>query len=76
MGHRSASRKPVSSSQNPIVAQSDLRRVERACQRLIDARKELEAAIKAASASGETQRDIAERAGMSHQRINQILRKP
>jgi hypothetical protein len=75
MAYGSPSRKPSPSSQKLIVAQSDLRRVERACQRVIEARHELEAAIKTAAASGETNRDIAERAGMSHQRVNQILRK-
>lgn len=57
------------------MAKADLRRVERACKRVIDAREELHAAIVAAAASGETYRDIAEAAGMSHQRVGQIVKQ-
>lgn len=57
------------------VAQADLRRVERACKRVIDSKDELHAAIVAAHASGETYRDIAKAAGMSHQRVGQIVKQ-
>lgn len=57
------------------MARADLRRVERAAQRLVESRAELNAAIRAASASGETYRDIAEAAGMSHQRVGQIVQE-
>lgn len=56
------------------MAQADLRRVRRARERLEAAQKELRAAIKSAAASGETYRDIAEWAGLSHQRIAQIVK--
>lgn len=55
------------------MAKADLRRVQRAAQKLDAARAELEASIKAAHASGETYRDIAEACGMSHQRVWQIV---
>ena len=57
------------------MAQSDLRRVERACEKLLEARRELEASIRDAVASGETYRDVAKRAGMSYQRVAQIVKK-
>ncbi len=57
------------------MAKADLRRVARAAQRVRESRDELEAAIVAASASGESYRDIAEAAGMSHQRVGQIVKK-
>ena len=57
------------------MARADLRRVERACQRVVDSREELEAAILAAHRSGETYRDIAQAAGISHQRVGQIVKK-
>lgn len=57
------------------MARADLRRVERACQRVIDSRAELEAAIRAAHKSGETYRDIAKAADMSHQRVGQIIKE-
>jgi hypothetical protein len=57
------------------MAQADLRRVERAAARVARAEGELEEAILAARASGETLRDIAVRAGMSHQRVFQIVRR-
>lgn len=57
------------------VAQSDLRRVAR-CRDQVDAAvKEWRDAIVAAVASGETTRDVAERAGVSHQRVSQIVRE-
>lgn len=57
------------------MARADLRRVERACKQVVDARTELEAAIVAAHKSGETYRDIAKAADMSHQRIGQIVKE-
>jgi DNA-directed RNA polymerase specialized sigma24 family protein len=57
------------------VAQADLRRVARASKRLAKARDEMRDAILQARASGETFRDIAEAAGLSHARIHQIVRE-
>lgn len=57
------------------MAQKDLRRVARARDQVEQAEKERVDAIVAARRSGETLRDIAEVAGLSHQRIHQILRK-
>lgn len=62
------------SRENLNMAQADLRRVRRARERLEAAKTELTAAIKDAYASGETYRDIAEWAEMSHQRIAQIVK--
>jgi transposase len=58
------------------MAQRDLRRVERCRQDLEKARLDFEAAIKSAVASGESYRDVAERAGISYQRVAQIVKKP
>ena len=55
------------------VAKADLRRVSKAVSRIRDAEEELKEAILAARASGETLRDIAEAAGISHQRVHQIV---
>lgn len=55
------------------MAQVDLRRVERCREHLERARDELQQAIRDAVASGETYRDVAERAKMSHQRVAQIV---
>lgn len=57
------------------MARADLRRVERAAGRARESRAELVEAILAAAASGETYRDIAEAAGMSHQRVGQIVKE-
>lgn len=54
------------------MAQADLRRVRRAARRVEDSEAELKDAIIAARESGETYRDIAEAAGLSHQRIWQL----
>lgn len=56
------------------MAQADLRRVERCRAALNEAREGLHQAIRDAVASGETYRDVAERAGMSHQRVAQIVK--
>jgi Mor family transcriptional regulator len=57
------------------MAQADLRRVRRASSRVDEAREQLTAAILAAHASGETLRDIARAARLSHQRIHEIVRE-
>ena len=57
------------------VAKADLRRCEQCAKALEQARSGLEQAIRDARASGETLRDIAEAAGISHQRVWQILNK-
>jgi hypothetical protein len=57
------------------VAQSDLRRVERAARRSKAARTELHAAILAAWKSGESYKDIAHAAGLSKGRIGQIVKE-
>lgn len=58
------------------MARADLRRVQRAVVRIKDAEDELKEAILAARNSGETYRDIAEAAGLSHQRVWQIANEP
>lgn len=55
------------------MAQSDLRRVARAASELHRSQAGLVDAILAARASGETYRDIAEAAGLSHQRVWQLV---
>jgi hypothetical protein len=57
------------------MTQADLRRIERAKQRLDDAREEMFVSLLIARESGESLRDIAKAAGMSHQRVHQILRE-
>lgn len=57
------------------MARVDLRRCKQCADALDRARFELEKAIMDARASGETLRDIAEAAGISHQRVWQILNK-
>jgi hypothetical protein len=52
----------------------ELRRVERAAKDLSVARSEFERMIRAASEAGAPTRAIAPAAGLSHQRIWQILR--
>jgi hypothetical protein len=75
MGADKSRRKTPTSREKLTVAQSDLRRVRRACERLEAARLEVRAAIKDAHASGESYRDIAEWARMSHQRVAQIVKE-
>jgi DNA-directed RNA polymerase sigma subunit (sigma70/sigma32) len=55
------------------VAQSDLRRVSRAAVKATKAREELRQAINLARASGETLQDIGAAAGVSAERIRQIV---
>ena len=57
------------------MTQADLRRIERASERLERSREELLVAILNARDSGESFRDIARAAGMSHQRVHQIVRE-
>ena len=59
----------------PRVAQRDLRRVTRAAQAADRARSELVAAIVQARAAGETFRDIGSAAGLSHTRVQQLIRE-
>lgn len=54
------------------MAQADLRRVQRCAERVDKAREDLWEAIIQAHLSGETLRDIAKAAGLSHQRVHQI----
>lgn len=61
------------SRQNDSMAMSDLRRVQRCAHKLEETRQDLKDAIRQAHQSGETYRDIARYAGMSHQRIAQIV---
>jgi DNA-directed RNA polymerase sigma subunit (sigma70/sigma32) len=56
------------------VAQGDLRRVERAAANATKSREELRVAITLARAAGETLEDIGRAAGLSRQRIAQVLR--
>jgi transcriptional regulator with XRE-family HTH domain len=55
------------------MAQADLRRVARAARKRERAEAELYEAIVAARASGETYRDIAKAAGLSHQGVWKIM---
>lgn len=55
------------------MARSDMRRVAQARRNRETAQAEFEASIKAAVASGETYRDVARMAGLSHQRVAQIV---
>jgi DNA-directed RNA polymerase sigma subunit (sigma70/sigma32) len=57
------------------VAQRDLRRVERAARALDTARSELQRAILLARDAGETFDDIGRAAGLSRQRVQQIVRE-
>jgi hypothetical protein len=57
------------------MAQADLRRVERAALKAAQARDELRQAILLARAAGETHTDIARAAGLSPQRIQQIVKE-
>ena len=57
------------------MAMSDLRRVQRCSEKVDRAREDLFAAIIAAHLSGETLRDIAKAAGLSHQRVHQISKE-
>lgn len=56
------------------VAQMDLRRVERTAANAARSREELRIAIALAREAGETLEDIGRAAGLSRQRIAQILR--
>jgi len=55
------------------VTKRDLKRVRQARARITAAEQELVAAMVAAHESGETYRDIAEEAGLSHQRVWEIV---
>jgi DNA-directed RNA polymerase sigma subunit (sigma70/sigma32) len=57
------------------VAKRDLKRVERAARRVDLARDDLRAAILLAKEAGETFEDIGRAAGVSRQRIQQILKE-
>lgn len=56
------------------MARNDLRRVERAAANAAKSREELRVAIAIARAAGESLADIGTAAGLSRQRIAQILR--
>ena len=56
------------------MSERDLARVERATERVVAARIELNAAIREAYAQGETLRSIARAADISFQRVHQIVR--
>jgi DNA-directed RNA polymerase sigma subunit (sigma70/sigma32) len=62
------------SADTSSVAQGDLRRVERAAANAAKSREELRVAITLARAAGETLQDIGRAAGLSRQRIAQVLR--
>ena len=69
-----SSRRRGDEEKDRVMAQADLRRVERCRHQLEEARANLNQAIKDAVASGETYRDAAKLAGLSHQRIAQIVK--
>ena len=56
------------------MAQKHLRRVRQAAADISQARRRFDLAVVDAYESGETLRDIAEWAGVGHQRIHQIIR--
>lgn len=56
------------------MAKKDLKRVRDARQRISGAERELVLALVAAHESGETYRDIGLEAGLSHQRVHEIVR--
>ena len=58
---------------NERMAMVHLRRVAACRQRLEEVRQARDDAIREAYANGETQRDIARYAGISHQRVQQIV---
>jgi len=55
------------------MARHDLDRVAACSKKLEEAREDRDAAIRVAWASGETYRDIAQAAHLSHQRVAQIV---
>lgn len=57
------------------MARADLQRVERATRRVAQAREELRLAILLARDAGETFDDIGRAAGLSRQRVQQIVRE-
>lgn len=57
------------------VARADLRRVAKCAEELAEARANLRDSILDAVKSGETYRDVAEAAGMSHQRVWKIVQE-
>jgi helix-turn-helix protein len=57
------------------VAQRDLRRVRQKAEKIEKAREELELAILAAVASGESLRDIAPYAGISYSHLHKIIQE-
>lgn len=57
------------------MAQSHLRKVARAKEKLEKARLELEQAVLAAQDSGESLRDIAPFAGMTYTRVHELVRR-
>jgi DNA-directed RNA polymerase sigma subunit (sigma70/sigma32) len=57
------------------MAQRDLRRVERAARQADAARSELRQAILLAREAGETLDDIGRAAGLSRQRVAQIIKE-
>ena len=64
----------VAGSGGRRMAQSDLKNVAKALAKLRAAEREFRLMILRAHESGETYRDIGQRAGLSHQRINDIVR--
>jgi phosphoribosylcarboxyaminoimidazole (NCAIR) mutase len=57
------------------MAQRDLRRVQRAAERMEQARGELRDAILAAHRTGESYRDIAQYAGLAHSRVAELAKE-
>ena len=69
------SRNIVKSTKLRLMAQSHLRRVTECSAKLEEARQARDEAIREAWLSGEIYRDIAEAAGLSHQRVAQIVQR-
>ena len=67
-------RKPQTTKVEPM-AMHHLRRIKACREKMNEAREARDEAIREAWAQGETMRDISKYAGMSHQRVQQIIKR-
>lgn len=65
----------VNSTKLLLMARSHLRKVKECAEKMEEVREARDAAIREAWLSGEIYRDIAEAAGLSHQRVAQIVQR-
>jgi catalase (peroxidase I) len=73
MSKNAASRDDQQPDEAGEMARADMRRIAQCKRELETSRLAFLEAIKAAVASGETYRDVGRMAGLSHQRIHQIV---